>query len=253
MSPSELAAEHDRNWIATFEAISAGMPHGCHLRTRTVTVAATGTAAMNKVIVTDASPDPDDLARALALVRSRQLAFDVFIRSTDEAALRIAGEAGLVGRGSMPCMVRPQSPAFQRPIHRDLDVRRVDASTMPDFQRVAGEAFGMPAEMAATLFRASVLELPAVRAFIGLVDGRPVACSANFVTGTTVGIYTVATVEAMRGRGYGTAMTAAAMTDTPSPASLAILQASDMGRPVYERMGFRTSHEMAIFGDPRPH
>lgn len=253
MTPSEVAAEHDRNWIATFEAISAGMPHGCHLRTRTVTVAASGTTTMNKVIVTDASPDPDDLARALALVRSRGLAFDVFIRSTDEAALRIAGEVGLVSRGSMPCMVRPQSLTLPQPIDGDLEVRRVDAPTISDFQRVAGEGFGMPARMAATVFRASLLELPAMRAFIGLVDGRPVACSANFVTGTTVGVYTVATVEAMRGRGYGTRMTAAAMTDTPSPATLAILQASDMGRPVYERMGFRTSHEMAILGDPRPH
>ena len=50
-----------------------------------------------------------------------------------------------------------------------------------------------------------------------------------------------------RGRGYGAAVTAAAMRQTGAPASLAILQASAMGRPVYERMGFRTVHAMAVF------
>ncbi len=51
--------------------------------------------------------------------------------------------------------------------------------------------------------------------------------------------HNVATIEAARGRGYGTAMTWAAIADAAPGVEIAVLQASALGRPVYERMGFR--------------
>jgi GNAT superfamily N-acetyltransferase len=46
----------------------------------------------------------------------------------------------------------------------------------------------------------------------------------------------IATLESARGRGYGLALTAAAAAVDPSkPATLI---ASDLGRPVYDRLGF---------------
>lgn len=251
MTPSEQAAAHDRNWIATFGAMADALPRGFRLDTPTVTVVASGTAIMNKVIVTDPRPNPDDLDRALALVRSHRVPYEVFVRATDDAAIRMAEGAGLARAWEMPCMVRPLPIAPPSPRRdRAFAVRRVDAALMPAFRDVAGQAFEMPAHLAREVFETSLLALSGLRAFIGFEDGRPVACAASFLTGTTVGIYTVGTLEAVRGRGYGSAVTIAAMTDTAAPASIAILQASQMGRPVYERLSFRTTHVMAVFTDP---
>ena len=78
--------------------------------------------------------------------------------------------------------------------------------------------------------------LSAWRMWLGTVDGRPVAASAAHASDGYVGVYGVATTPDARGRGFGEALTWAAATSRPGlPAAL---QASALGRPVYERMGF---------------
>jgi predicted GNAT family acetyltransferase len=60
-------------------------------------------------------------------------------------------------------------------------------------------------------------------------------------TGNTIGVYNIATLEMARRRGYGAAMTARVVADGAADGcDVAILQASEMGRPIYERLGFRT-------------
>jgi GNAT superfamily N-acetyltransferase len=61
----------------------------------------------------------------------------------------------------------------------------------------------------------------------------------GFRTDEVVGIHNVATIESARGRGYGTAMTWATIADAEPGVRVAVLKASALGRPVYERMGFR--------------
>jgi predicted GNAT family acetyltransferase len=54
-------------------------------------------------------------------------------------------------------------------------------------------------------------------------------------------VYSIATVAAARRRGYGAAMTARVVADgVVAGCDVAALQASEMGRPIYERLGFRT-------------
>ena len=75
--------------------------------------------------------------------------------------------------------------------------------------------------------------------FLGLLHGEPVATASLVTAGGAAGIYNVTTVEAARRRGIGAAMTvAAARHGADRGFMLATLQASTMGRPVYERLGF---------------
>jgi GNAT superfamily N-acetyltransferase len=79
------------------------------------------------------------------------------------------------------------------------------------------------------------------RLFVARVDGSPVACSLGFVGAGAVGLYGVGTVPEMRGRGYGSAVTLAAMDwGAERGAALAILHATELGEPVYRRLGFET-------------
>jgi ribosomal protein S18 acetylase RimI-like enzyme len=76
--------------------------------------------------------------------------------------------------------------------------------------------------------------------FVGTVDGRAVSTSGLMLFGGLAGIYNVATLREDRRRGYGTALTRAAVAHARDLGyRVAVLGASDLGRGVYERMGFR--------------
>jgi ribosomal protein S18 acetylase RimI-like enzyme len=79
-----------------------------------------------------------------------------------------------------------------------------------------------------------------LRNWVASLEGTPVAAAALFVGAGVAGIYNVCTVPEARGRGIGRAVTSAALDEAVSRGlSLAILGASEMGQPVYRRMGFR--------------
>ena len=83
------------------------------------------------------------------------------------------------------------------------------------------------------------------RVWVGRVDGRPVTTATAFIDEGFVGIYAVATARDARRRGYAEAVTWAATLCRPDlPATL---QASEMGQPVYERMGYRTIADFTVW------
>ena len=88
---------------------------------------------------------------------------------------------------------------------------------------------------------------PATR-WLGTVDGRPVA-TARLHTGAGVaGIYTVVTIGDVRRRGYGEAMTRVALHAARAAGlRIATLQASEAGRGIYERIGFRELCRFRLF------
>jgi GNAT superfamily N-acetyltransferase len=112
-----------------------------------------------------------------------------------------------------------------------------------DAEALIDEVFGARGEPGSTLTVDCLDER--FRVWIGRVDGRPVTTATAWVGGGFVGVYAVATVPDARGRGYGEAVTWAATSSRPDlPATL---QASSMGLPVYERMGFRTVARFTVW------
>jgi hypothetical protein len=78
--------------------------------------------------------------------------------------------------------------------------------------------------------------------WIGRADGRPVAAAMSYRTDDAIGIFGVTTVASARRRGYGTALTRAAMlveTDLP-----AVLDPSEEAEGMYRRLGFRAVGEL---------
>ena len=90
--------------------------------------------------------------------------------------------------------------------------------------------------------------------YVGYTDGEPVTSGVGFRTGDTIGVYNIATIPSARKRGYGAAMTARIAADgAAAGCDVAILQASEMGRTVYERLGYRTVVEyMGYVEPPKP-
>jgi ribosomal protein S18 acetylase RimI-like enzyme len=72
--------------------------------------------------------------------------------------------------------------------------------------------------------------------FVGYADGRPVSVAGSAINHGLIEVDWVATLPEARGRGFGMALTAAAIGIAPDlPAALL---SSDDGRAVYRRLGF---------------
>jgi len=91
------------------------------------------------------------------------------------------------------------------------------------------------------------------RLFIGRREGVAVSCSMAFLDRDSVGLYGIGPPPEFRGRGYGSALTVAGIEwGASNGASVAVLQASEMGEPVYRSLGFRRVFDMIAWSLPLP-
>ncbi|MBT4964473.1 MAG: GNAT family N-acetyltransferase [Francisellaceae bacterium] len=84
--------------------------------------------------------------------------------------------------------------------------------------------------------------------YIGLLDSIPVAISATFINEGLVGIWDVITLPLARGQGVGSTMTYDAIINSRHQGRDCVtLSATDAGRNIYERMGFRGYCDIKIY------
>ena len=82
---------------------------------------------------------------------------------------------------------------------------------------------------------------------LGTLDGEPIASSMAAVTGAMVGVYNVSVAEPFRRRGFGEAITWAAVTaGLQRGATDAWLGSSVMAYALYQRMGFSQQYEYVV-------
>ncbi len=199
---------------------------------------------------------PDDpttaVDRALGYFHQRSLPFRVVVRSDLADTVRgHAIAAGLIETTTIPGMRIDELPDGPTP-PSGLSIRHVsDSRGLTDFQQTAFGGFGLPTELSALFLSDAFLALPNAKLLAGYVDGEPCVSGALVTTGSVAGVYWIATLPDFRGRGFGEAMTAAVLdAGRMLGCTVGSLQASEMGRGVYERMGFRQDREYVCFDTP---
>jgi len=146
---------------------------------------------------------------------------------------------GLTVDGHPPLMLR--APGGEAPAPpAGLTIREiVDADGVAAYERVVVDGFPLdtlqPCERGCA-FSSTSHEVDGVRIFVGEVDGRAVSGAMSIASMGVNHVELVATLPDARGHGYGEAVTWAATLAAPEVP--AVLIASDLGRPVYERMGY---------------
>jgi GNAT superfamily N-acetyltransferase len=150
-----------------------------------------------------------------------------------------------------------------------LELQKRSRARNPDGLAIApleGEgAFADFAELVvAYLFKAKAETAPAFakllgslgrdRAFgmLGRAEGEPASTAFAFLGSEGVGgLYFVATADGMRGRGYGAAIVGAVLDELERRGARAcILQATELGKPVYERLGFEDACSLVNYALP---
>jgi GNAT superfamily N-acetyltransferase len=149
------------------------------------------------------------------------------------------------GMSLSPIPPLPETPS-------ELEIRAVVGdSELKDFQTTAELGFGMPFSLPQHLASPRFRDHPAVSMFVGYADGRPASTSCLITTGPVAGVYWVSTLEDFRGCGFGAAISAHAIRVGQSlGCNMATLQASPMGRTVYERMGFEVTDDYQNYQVP---
>jgi len=138
--------------------------------------------------------------------------------------------------GHPPLMLRPAGPATP-PEPEGLEIVEVrDAATVATFDQTLIEAYPVDAMRGRRGFADGVLDIRGFRLWLGLLDGAPVATAAAHVTDTLVDVEWISAMPAARGRRIGEALTWAATLAAPELPAMLI--ASDLGQPIYERMGY---------------
>jgi hypothetical protein len=183
------------------------------------------------------------------VVRLREGIDDRFIPTLTQAGLAPAEEAT-----STPGMVAfpVDYDAIAAHAAPELEIRRVTGAAGIDAHRqVVTSGFGSDPAVARGTACPDLLDRPGCVVYVGYAGGDPVVSGLGWRTGRTIGVYSIATIESERRRGYGAAMTARVVAaGVVAGCDVAALQASEMGRPIYERLGFRTVVRYAAYIDP---
>jgi GNAT superfamily N-acetyltransferase len=249
MDDAALGEAVDASFVDAFRRL-ANRESGFTARFGSVQVAAMGFpgAFFNPIFVLEALSAPDDLAAALAALRSRELPFVVHIRGNlDEGSVSVARELGLKQTAVLPGMALAVPATARAAPPQGLRFQRVlDKPAFSAALAVAAEGFGMPLPFAEMAFPQSMLD-DAMRGYVAYAIDDPVATATSIQLGSVLGIYNVATVPARRRSGYGTAVTWHAIDEADPGTTAVVLQSSPDGVPVYERMGFRTVVEYLEF------
>lgn len=147
----------------------------------------------------------------------------------------------------VPCMIRDVGSSAPEP-PRELEIVEADdETTVRDGEVLIDQVFGARSAPGSLLTLDCLDEH--LRTWVGYVDDRPVTTATAYIDDAFVGVYAVATIPDARGHGYGEAITwAATLCEPELPATL---QASAMGRPIYERMGYRTIAEFTVWDRER--
>jgi hypothetical protein len=252
----DLVTLEHRNWIAYLTGVVSCAAGAQVMRAGGVVTILTGLPFdwFNQVLIEGDVATPATVLTAVAHARKRGGRFVVRLREgIDDRFISTLTQAGLVPESGA---LTPGMVAF--PIDRDvitapappeLEICRVtDAAVIDTHRSIVTAGFGSHSSVAVGTACEQLLELPECAVYVGYASGDPVVSGLGWRTGRTIGVYSIATVGSARRRGYGAAMTAHVVADgMGAGCDVAVLQASEMGRPVYERLGFRTVVRYAAY------
>jgi GNAT superfamily N-acetyltransferase len=125
-----------------------------------------------------------------------------------------------------------------------------EEKSVPDCAEALIKGYGFPPDwkgIAIDFLLGLGLDAP-YRSYVAYWEGKPVSTAAVFFGQEVAGIYSVATTPEARGKGFGAAVTLTPLLDARKMGyRVGILQASEMGFPVYKKLGFKQDFRVGSY------
>ncbi|MDX6197252.1 MAG: N-acetylglutamate synthase [Actinomycetota bacterium] len=223
-------------------ALGKTLPNGWGERRGGASAAATGSMAtpLNRVIGERLDVDLDDVAALRQRLVDERLPHMVESRPGATALEDwCRGQGMTVAVPAVPLMVCATAD-LNAPPDTGIPLRSLTAAEMRAHVHVATVGYGMEPQVLEGFAPSTLFDQEFGAGLIAEVDGVPACTGISVVAGEWVAVFIIATIEAFRRRGLGAALTAKLVTDAVerNGVSRALLQSSDMGKPVYEGLGF---------------
>jgi len=132
-----------------------------------------------------------------------------------------------------------------------LEVRAVaDEESLRTWAKIFVAGYGLPSDWESTVFsewHKLGLEFP-LKNYLGYLNDEPVSTACLFYGSGVAGIYSVSTLPKARGKGIGAAVTLQPLLEAREKGyRIGVLQSSELGFNVYERLGFRHLCQVEYF------
>jgi GNAT superfamily N-acetyltransferase len=248
------------NLRESFRAIAASRAPGEIRELRGVSIASVGVTfqMFNAAFLSAPVPTEADLVRRIILpsvhfdARGLEWAYWVCDDWLEAKARRrsrhVFERHGLRHSVDLPGMVAERILPPVKPLPH-LEIRRVgDAGTRDAFCAIGSVCFHVPLPWFREVFdNDSVWDR--FIGWVGYVDGEPVSTTATVIGGGAVGVYNVATMPEHQLRGYGETVMRHAVAEAQRRHGIGqtILQSTPAGHRLYQRMGFRTVTNVAVY------
>jgi ribosomal protein S18 acetylase RimI-like enzyme len=260
--PTLAGLEHE-NFILSMSTAAAQIPGAATGRDGGVASFLSGHPLLlfNQILPVGSGPEPGAIEEAVRVARGRGHRYIVSLRrGVDDDVIPSLVALGLEALDDGPWIPGmamhpiPPDAGAQVAVDPSLEIRRVDdARGVEDHVVAAAAGFEMDEPLLRSIVTVGTVQTPAFTLYVGYVDGAPLVAGLGVRTGRAIGVYNIATAPVARRRGFGQAMTARVIADgVAAGCDVAVLQASDMGRSIYERMGFRTVVEYLGYVEPSP-
>jgi ribosomal protein S18 acetylase RimI-like enzyme len=243
----ELSRRFHGHLHDAFGRLARSIPGGWVDAANGLSCIATGTPnpAFNLALSTEGPVDPS-MALDAARDRFRAAGLRWLLKLQPELDHEVAAHARRCGLEFdeepvyvMP--IRPRTTTADVPSTSPLSIRAADQHTIDDAISCFADAFDDDPDAVSRELGPNLLTVPTFTVFVGYLSDEPVATSMLATTRSVglAGIYSVGTCRAHRGRGFGTALTAAALDAAARQGyDTAVLEPSPSGAPMYRRMGF---------------
>jgi GNAT superfamily N-acetyltransferase len=198
---------------------------------------------VNSVVYEDGAALPAALPELAAFYAEHGVqAWTVWVAPGDEAAARACREAGHLLDATPELMWAPLAEL-------DLDTGAIEFDEAPSWKLVGDlndAAYGLPPDhLSITMEHADPARCLRTVAHL---DGRPVATATVNVVGEDAHVVLVATLPEARGRGLAVAcMRNVLARALQRGATTTTLEATQLGRPIYRRMGYRDLGAMGMW------
>lgn len=205
-------------------------------------------ADLNMAMICGGVAPAERLGEFGSRIQQRSLPCVVFMTvPLSEQLAATAREYGLEHVGGVPLMAF--EPTGDLPMRGDYQVEPV--ATEPgrrEAMDLAARSFELPPDAVNRAFGPPLLDAPGLSLFVARKNGEAISTVSTTRAGATVGIWTMGTPPEHQRQGAGYATLAAAIHHhRVRGAKLFYLIATEAGQPLYQKVGFQTIAELAVW------